>query len=47
MCHRNVLRGGMLISFAVGVFVGFALESLWWAAFIGVGAICLGIKTLK
>lgn len=43
MCRKNQLCGSALIAFGVGLLVGMLLESGFFAFFVGIGIMGLGI----
>ena len=47
MCRRNKLLGCVLISFAVGVFLGSLISSGFWCGCLAVCACCLGIAVIR
>lgn len=47
MCRQNQLWGWILVAFGVGVLFGSWLESGFFVCCLGLGAIVLGISTLR
>ena len=47
MCRRNKLLGSVLISFAVGVFLGSLIGSGFWCGCLSICACCLGIAIIR
>jgi membrane protein implicated in regulation of membrane protease activity len=46
MCRQQQLYGWMAVAFGVGVLVGNAIDSGFWAFMVGVGAICVGLSRM-
>jgi hypothetical protein len=47
MCRRNVLYGGMLLAFGVGILVGRVIDSFWCTVLLAGAAFALGLHLLK
>lgn len=47
MCRKNKLLGGILISFAAGVFLGSMIDSGFWCGCVALSACCLGVAVIK
>ena len=47
MCRQNMLHGGCLFAFGLGVLVGTWLKSGFVCHLLGIGLILLGICVLK
>ena len=47
MCRKNKLLGGILISFAVGVFLGSVIGSGFWCSCLAICSCGLGITVIR